>query len=403
MRDVLGTIQADQDAIIRAGSRGRARRRRRARHRQDRRRAAPHRLPALLRPAPRSPPRRRAVRRPAPAVPRLRRRRPAQPRRGGRADLHAAGPRRRRAPQRRSRPTRRWRRLKSSVAMVAGDRAGRPVLRGAADGRAGGRDAWADLWVSADDWAEAFEAPEPGTPHNEARDQVWDALLDDPGRQGRRTTRSRRDLLRRALRGERGPDAALDRAWPLLEPTDLVGDLWSVPAYLRLCAPWLTPDEVRALQRADAQAWTVSDLPLLDAARQRLGDPEASRRRRRREAALAAEREYMDTVVDDLIATDDSELKLMSMLRGDDLRDALVDEAALPDGRPGRARRPVRARRRRRGAGADRRRVADAAAPLPVAELHDRRRPRPGPARVHRVVAGAARAGRARPGRASRR
>ena len=35
----------------------------------------------------------------------------------------------------------------------------------------------------------------------------------------------------------------------------------------------------------------MSDLPLLDAARQRLGDPEASRRRRRHEAALAAERE----------------------------------------------------------------------------------------------------------------
>ncbi len=51
MRDVLGTIQADQDAIIRAGSRGRPRRRRRSGHRQDRRRPAPHRLPPLLRPA----------------------------------------------------------------------------------------------------------------------------------------------------------------------------------------------------------------------------------------------------------------------------------------------------------------------------------------------------------------
>ena len=89
-------------------------------------------------------------------------------------------------------------------------------------------------------------------------------------------------------------------AWPLLEAADLVGDLWSVPAYLRMCAPWLSPDEVRQLQREDAQAWTVSDLPLLDAARQRLGDPEASRRRRRHEAAVAAEREQMARVVDDL-------------------------------------------------------------------------------------------------------
>ena len=36
---------------------------------------------------------------------------------------------------------------------------------------------WSDIWLSADDWAEAFEAPEPGTPHNEAREQIWEELL----------------------------------------------------------------------------------------------------------------------------------------------------------------------------------------------------------------------------------
>ena len=110
----------------------RARRRRRPGYRQDRRRAAPLRLPALLRPAARSPPRRRAVRRPAPALPDLRRRRPAQPRRGGRADLHAARPRRRgRRGDGRDRPER------GPAEVVRGhgegDRGGRPVLRGAAD------------------------------------------------------------------------------------------------------------------------------------------------------------------------------------------------------------------------------------------------------------------------------
>jgi superfamily I DNA/RNA helicase len=99
---------------------------------------------------------------------------------------------------------------------------------------------------------------------------------------------------------------------------------------LRKCAPWLRPDDVQALQREDTQAWTVSDLPLLDAARQRLGDPEASRRKRQHEAAVAAEREHMTSVVDELIAADDSELLVMSMLRGKDLNDALVHETALP-------------------------------------------------------------------------
>ena len=60
---------------------------------------------------------------------------------------------------------------------------------------------------------------------------------------------------------------------------------------------------------------TVSDLPLLDAARQRLGDPEASRRQRRLEAAVAAERAYMDQVVDNLIQADDDGEGLATALR----------------------------------------------------------------------------------------
>jgi hypothetical protein len=188
---------------------------------------------------------------------------------------------------------------------------------------------YADIWLSVDEWAEAFESPAPGTPHNAARDEAWQELLtilvnkydgDDV----------QEDLLRRALAQNAELRDAFSRAWPLLNYTDLVGDLWTVPAYLRLCAPWLCADEVKKLQRQDPQAWTVSDLPLLDAARQRLGDPEASRRKRRQDAAVAAERELMDRVVDDLVAADDSELLVMSMLRGQDMQDKLIDEDALP-------------------------------------------------------------------------
>jgi DNA helicase IV len=132
--------------------------------------------------------------------------------------------------------------------------------------------------------------------------------------------------LRKSLRHNRELRSALNRAWPLVEATDLVGDLWSVPAYLRKCAPWLSTQDVALLQRREAQAWTASDLPLLDAARQRLGDPRASRREKQRDAAVAAEHERRDRVVDDLIAADDSELLVMSMLRGQDLSDALVDD-----------------------------------------------------------------------------
>ena len=195
---------------------------------------------------------------------------------------------------------------------------------------------WSDIRLTAGDWAEAFEAPDPGTPHNEAREQIWAEILailtdkhdgDVPA-----------DLLRKSLLQNRDLRTALNRAWPLIEPADLVGDLWSVPAYLRLCAPWLSPDDVQQLQRADPQAWTMSDLPLLDAARRRLGDPDAPRRKRRHDAAVAAEREQMARVVDGLIEVADDEygVGLVTMLRGEDFEDALVNEAALPGADPDR-------------------------------------------------------------------
>ncbi|MFB9682083.1 RNA polymerase recycling motor ATPase HelR [Streptosporangium vulgare] len=192
---------------------------------------------------------------------------------------------------------------------------------------------WADIRLSADDWAEAFEAAEPGTPHNEARDRIWEELLtiltdkhDDE--------EAPAHLLRKSLLRNRELLTVFNRAWPLIEAADLVADLWSVPAYLRMCAPWLGSDDIRRLRRENAQAWTVSDLPLLDAARQRLGDPEASRRRRRQEAAVAAERERMATVVDALLEADDDGEGAVTMLHGQDMKDALVDETVLPGAEP---------------------------------------------------------------------
>lgn len=94
---------------------------------------------------------------------------------------------------------------------------------------------WSDLWLSPDDWAAAFAAVEPGTPHNEARDQIREELFtilmdkDDSD--------APPDLLRRSLLQDRELIRTLNRAWPMLEAGDLVGDLWSVPAYLRACAP----------------------------------------------------------------------------------------------------------------------------------------------------------------------
>jgi hypothetical protein len=329
MRDVLGTIQADQDAIIRAGSRG----------------AlvvdggpgtgktvvALHRSAYLLYSDPRLGHRRGGVLFVGPHQPYLAYVADVLPSLGEEGvqtctlrDLVAEGA------AAAIEPDPDVARLKSSADLVkAIEAAVRFYENPPAEGMTV-KTHWSDIWLSAADWAEAFEAPDPGIPHNEAREEIWEALLtilvdshdgDAPA-----------DLLRRSLLQNEKLRTTFNRAWPLIDAADLVGDLWSVPAYLRLCAPWLSPDDIAKLQRGDARAWTVSDLPLLDAARQRLGDPEAARRKRRHNASVAAEREYMANVVDNLSEAADDEygVGLVTMLRGEDFQDALVDESALP-------------------------------------------------------------------------
>ncbi len=222
--------------------------------------------------------------------------------------------------------------LKASAAMVA---AIEPAVRFYEDPPTKALDVgteWDDVRLTADDWAEAFEAPDPGTPHNEARGLIWAQLLRIL------IEKHDEDVLEARLRAQLDQDrelhAVFNRAWPVLEPTDLVADLWSVPAYLRMCAPWLAAEDVRALQRTEPQAWTVADLPLLDAARRRLGDPRAALRERRHAAAVAAERERVNEVVADLIAADHDGEDVVTMLKVEDLQSVLVDEEALNTANP---------------------------------------------------------------------
>ncbi|SCG39925.1 RNA polymerase recycling motor ATPase HelR [Micromonospora coxensis] len=335
MRDVLGTIQADQDAIIRAGSRG----------------AlvvdggpgtgktvvALHRTAYLLYADPRLGHRRGGVLFVGPHQPYLAYVGDVLPSLGEEdvqtctlRDLVAegAGAGIERDPD--------VARLKSSARLVTAIEAAvrfyeEPPAKGMTVATAE-----SDIWLSADDWAAAFDSPDPGTPHNEAREQIWEELLTIL--MDKYDGDESDDLLRGSLLRNRELRTAFNRAWPLLDAADIVADLWSVPAYLRRCAPWLGPDDVRTLQRADARAWTLSDLPFLDAARHRLGDPEAARRTSRHVAAVAVERERMATVVDELIEAhtyDDGE-GVLSSLRQLDLQDALVDDTVLPGPEPDR-------------------------------------------------------------------
>src|SRR6185437_8815773 len=154
------------------------------------------------------------------------------------------------------------------------------------------RSEWVDVVISPADWAAAFGTVEPGLSHNEAREQVSETILDILAARGGSADLSAAEL-RRLLAGDDVMARALERAWPLGEGADLVARLWTEPEHLAECAPWLAPEEIASLQRPDGRAWTVADLPLLDAARQRLGDPDAVRREEEREASLAADRAYM--------------------------------------------------------------------------------------------------------------
>ncbi|QCV88885.1 Helicase IV [Acidipropionibacterium jensenii] len=227
-------------------------------------------------------------------------------------------------------PDRRVAALKSAAAMVGAVDPAVGLYEEAPTGRTVVETPWVDLDLDPEDWAEAFDAPAPSTPHNEARDQIWEALVEilvdkvDP-------QQAPVELVRRALLDNEELRRLFSRTWPVLDPAQTVADLWSVPAYLRRCAPWLSQAEVAALQRPESRPWTDADLPLLDAARRRIGDPAAAGRRRRREKVMAEQRRYMDDVVDYVLASDDNPDSSLSMLRGEDLRDALMDPDAVEE------------------------------------------------------------------------
>ena len=161
------------------------------------------------------------------------------------------------------------------------------------------------------DWA--LDAADLGASHNEAREQIWQAIVDEV---------EDADELR----------PLFNRHWPLLDPATVVAALWTKPDFLRRSAPWLSDADVRSLQRADGAAWTTADLPILDAARTRIGDPDSARRERERAIAVAAQRDQIRLVVDDLIAS--ASFDEVWMLKEQAMQDTLLDTDALPSASP---------------------------------------------------------------------
>lgn len=104
--------------------------------------------------------------------------------------------------------------------------------------------------------------------------------------------------VRHELRTSSALRDAVDRLWPLLTPEQLLADLYAGRCF-RIGAP--------ELYREDADAWTVSDVPLLDELAELLGSDGAAERaaKREEEEQLEYARGVMDVLSIDERADDD--------------------------------------------------------------------------------------------------
>ncbi len=184
------------------------------------------------------------------------------------------------------------------------------------------------------EWA-IQEARASARPHNQARDVFTDIVtyvLTERalGRIGRgwltRDDRQAWEELRSDLLEELAENpaftAAIDELWPMLTPQSLLSSLYSSPERLRAAGA----DD--ALWRADGDAWTVSDVPLLDELVDLLGPDRpadnSAERERRAEARYAAG--VLDLMVsrEDLM-DDEDHLLATDLLYAEDLAERFVE------------------------------------------------------------------------------
>ncbi|MFI9006414.1 HelD family protein [Actinosynnema sp. NPDC053489] len=161
-------------------------------------------------------------------------------------------------------------------------------------------------------------------PHNEARRTFQREIVSTLAAQA--VSRLGRHLLdqadvddiRRELREDPAVQAVVERLWPTLSPQRLLEDLFASPKLIAKAAPKLSPAERELLVRPRGSEWTPADVPLLDEAAELLGedDTEAKARaeRQRRQAI-----DYAQGVLDILDLEDDAD---PDILMATDLVDA---------------------------------------------------------------------------------
>ncbi|NUW41805.1 AAA family ATPase [Nonomuraea rhodomycinica] len=145
-------------------------------------------------------------------------------------------------------------------------------------------------------------------PHNQARAVFVRSLLNALARQAARKLgkglidEDELADLREELRTEPAVKSALNRLWPYLTPQRLLLGLYGSPEQLGHAAAALTPEERALLRRDGGAPWTESDVPLLDEAAELLGEIDEQVLRatalqaeeHEREAELAYAREVLE-------------------------------------------------------------------------------------------------------------
>ncbi|MBD8042849.1 AAA family ATPase [Arthrobacter sp. Sa2BUA2] len=123
-----------------------------------------------------------------------------------------------------------------------------------------------------------------GKPHNEARvtfvkillreltDQLTEVLEESAGA-GNSTDRA---YLAEDVRSARDVRIALNLCWMPMTPEKLISELFSKPGHLEAAAPDFTDAERALLMRTPDAPWTEADIPLLDEAAELLGDLDPS-------------------------------------------------------------------------------------------------------------------------------
>ena len=184
------------------------------------------------------------------------------------------------------------------------------------------------------EWARE-EARASGKPHNDARHVfteiityvITERAIAKIGRGWlNREDRDAWEQLRTTLIDELADNAAftaaLDELWPILTPQGLLAELYSSPERLRAAQA----DEV--LYRVDGNAWTISDVPLLDElvdllGRDKVAD-DAAERERKAETAFAAG--VLDNMIgrEDLM-DDEDHLLAQDLLYAEDLAERFTE------------------------------------------------------------------------------